>query len=133
MALLLAFGALGGGWHHYRWSDLAADDLSRGVNETPRPAWVRGVLDEVLGFRPGDFPGDPGSTRAVLDLTGFNDGGRWHRASGRVSLRVAGDRTDLAAGRAVEAAGSLARIAGPLNPGEFDVRDTYRREGSGSA
>ena len=83
-ALLLAFGALGGGWHHYRWSDLAADDLARGVDETPRPAWVRGVLGEVLGFRPGEFPGDRGSTRAVLDLTGVNDGRRWHRASGRV-------------------------------------------------
>src|SRR5215203_6131032 len=46
-ALLLAFGALGGGWHHYRWSDLAPDDLARGVDGTPRPAWIRGVLREV--------------------------------------------------------------------------------------
>ena len=129
VALLVALGALGGGWHHLHWSDLAADDLARGVDETPRPAWVRGVLREVLGFRPGGFPGEAGTTRAVLDLTGLNDGWRWHRVSGRASLRVEGDRTDLAAGRAIEAAGSLAKIAGPLNPGEFDTRNALRARG----
>ncbi len=129
VTLLVALGALGGGWHHFRWSDLAADDLARGVDESPQPAWVRGVLGEVLGFRPGDLPGEAGSTRAVLDLTGLNDGRRWHRVSGRASLRVAGDRTDLAAGRAIEAAGSLAKIAGPLNPGEFDARNAFRARG----
>jgi hypothetical protein len=49
LALLVAFAAIGGGWHHYRWSDLEVDDLSQRVSETPRPAWVRGVLREVLG------------------------------------------------------------------------------------
>ena len=44
--------------------------------EAPRPAWVRGVLGEVLGKRPGTGPGDPGTTRAVLELTGWRVSGQ---------------------------------------------------------
>jgi competence protein ComEC len=106
LALLIAFAAIGGGWHHHRWSDVAADDLSRRVSETPRPAWVRGVLREVLGKRPGTGPGDPGTTRAVLELTEICDGQHWHGASGRAQLVVAGDRSDLRAGAPVQAAGA---------------------------
>src|SRR4030081_1579866 len=49
---LVAWMALGGGWHHYRWSDLADDDLARRVSEASRPAWLRGVLAEVPTYRP---------------------------------------------------------------------------------
>ena len=44
-------------------------------------------------------------------------------------LTVAGDRTDLRAGQPVEAAGQLSRVAGPLNPGEFDYRAFLRTRG----
>jgi competence protein ComEC len=128
-ALLLAFAALGGGWHHYRWSDLSADDLARGVSEEPRPAWVRGVLSDVSAPRPGDGARDPGSTRALLEVSAVCDGACWRRASGRVQLIVVGNGADLEAGQAVEAAGSLARVARPLNPGEFDYRDYLRAQG----
>src|SRR4051812_38651869 len=63
VALLVAVAALGAGWHHHRWSDMARDDLAWSVSETPRPAWVRGVVWEVLGHRPGASPGDRGTTR----------------------------------------------------------------------
>ncbi len=42
-AVLVLVMALGGGWHHACWSDVAADDLARSVSEQPRPAWLRGV------------------------------------------------------------------------------------------
>jgi competence protein ComEC len=129
LALRAAFVAIGGGWHHHCWSDVAADDLARRVSERPRPAWVRGVLREVLGKRPGAGPGDPGATRAVLELTGICDGRLWQPASGRAQLFIAGDRTDLRAGEPVEAAGALARPEGPLNPGEFDFRNYLRAQG----
>src|SRR5262249_46754607 len=35
---------------------------------------------------------------------------------------VDGDRGDIVGGEGIEAIGQLARIAGPLNPGEFDYR-----------
>src|SRR4051794_23394774 len=42
VGLFVAMSALGGGWHHHCWSDLAPDDLALGVSETSQPAWVRG-------------------------------------------------------------------------------------------
>ena len=124
-AVLVVVVALGGGWHHACWSDLAADDLARSVSEQPRPAWVRGVLRDVLGI----YPGDPGLTRAVLEVTAVRDGADWRVASGRALLVIVGIRADLVAGEAVEAAGSLERVAGPLNPGEFDAREYLRAQG----
>jgi competence protein ComEC len=131
-AIAGAFAALGGGWHHHRWSDLAADDPARAdwASAGRRPAWVRGVLVEGPTFRRGEQgPGDRGSTRAVLALTGIHDGRGWRLASGRVQAWVVGDRPDLEAGRPVEAAGALSTPEGPLNPGEFDPRPILRAQG----
>ncbi|HLG68081.1 MAG TPA: hypothetical protein VKV36_09465, partial [Acidimicrobiales bacterium] len=81
LAVVAAFAALGGGWHHFRWSDRAPDDLGRSVGATPRPAWVRGTVREALGVRPevpdryGPRPAsgaavpDESRTRFVVDLT----------------------------------------------------------------
>ena len=129
VALAASLAAVGGGWHHYRWSDLAPDDLARADLRAGRPAWVRGVVEDVATFRPGPKPEDEGTTRTTLVVGAVHDGGAWRRASGRVLLRVGGDRTDLAAGSAAEAAGRLEAVPGPLNPGEFDARDYLRAQG----
>jgi competence protein ComEC len=125
LALLIMTLALGGGWHHACWSRLDGDDLAWSVPEESRPAWVRGVLCDVLGVHPGEQP----ITRAVLDVASVRDGALWRPVSGRALLVIVGDRGDLVAGEAVEAAGSLARLAGPLNPGEFNAREYYRAQG----
>jgi competence protein ComEC len=133
VALLTAILAIGGGWHHYRWNDLALDDLSWGASETPRPAWARGVIIELLGSRTsvGYGPGDPERvvTRLVVEITGISDGSLWQGASGRALVIVAGERNDLYAGQPVELAGQMARVAAPLNPGEFDHRAYLRARG----
>ena len=130
LAIVAVWGALAGGWHHFRWSDLAADDLARVVGETPGPAWVRGVLLDVPGYRPGvGGRDDAGATRAVMELTGAHSLGAWRSASGRVAVTVVGERHDLRAGATVEAAGNLARVAGPLNPGEFDRKSYLQAQG----
>ncbi len=131
-AIAGAFVALAGGWHHYRWSDLAADDPARADWSAigRRPSWVRGVTVEGASFRKGDEgPGDRGSTRTVVALTGIGDGRGWRSASGRVLVRIAGDRSDLGSGRPVEVAGTLSAVEGPLNPGEFDPRPYLRAQG----
>lgn len=130
-ALVLAWLALGGGWHHGRWSDLAADDLARVVAEgsAPGPVWVRGAVAEVEGFRPGERPDDPGLTRALVDVAEVADGSDWRAASGRIQVTIRGDRSNLAPGAWVSAAGKLAAIAGPRNPGEFSYRDRLRARG----
>ncbi len=132
-ALFTAILALGGGWHHHSWNDLAADDLSWGASETPRPAWVRGVIKELLGTRTveGYGAGDPPRvvTRLVVTITGICDGSLWRGASGQALVSVVGDRDDLYAGEPVELAGQIAQVAGPLNPGEFDYRAYLRAQG----
>src|SRR5262249_2788709 len=125
LAVLVLVLTLGAGWHHAYWSDLAEGDLARSVSEEPRPAWVRGVLRDVLGIHPGD----PGLTRAILEITSVYDEGSWRAASGRALLGIVGARPDLVAGDMVEAAGNLARVAGPLNPGEFNAREYDRAQG----
>ncbi len=136
LAALAAFVAIGGGWHHFRWSDLAQTDLAWSITETPRPAWVRGVVSESRGIRHqrGGFGNGAGneekvSTRFVLDLTAISDGRVWHAASGRAVVIVVGDRSEIRAGQAVEAAGQIARVAPPLNPGEFDYRAFLQAQG----
>jgi len=134
-ALVAAFVALGGGWHHLRWADLAADDLARSVTDTPQPAWVRGVVREALPLRKsegfGFRPGEPAqvTSRFVLDLTAISDGKHWQAASGRAMVIVTGDRHEFQAGQRVEAAGHLAGLAPPLNPGEFDYRAFMQAQG----
>ncbi len=136
LMLLAAFWAIGAGWHHHRWSDMAADDLAWSATETPKPAWVRGIVSEArglrhqrqgFGFASGDQ--DKVTTRFVLDLTSISDGQRWHKASGRAIVVVTGDRSSIRAGQAVEAAGQIARLAPPLNPGEFDYRRFLQTQG----
>ena len=128
LAMLGALLALAGAWHHQRWSGLPADDLARSAAEAPRPAWVRGVVDDAPAFRPGSG-GASGVTRLTLALSAVHDRGRWRPASGRALVSVPGDRTDLPAGGEVEAAGGLALPARALNPGQFDDREYLRAQG----
>lgn len=128
-AILTAWLAVGGGWHHARWSDLAPEDVARRVSETPQPAWLRGVLLEVPAFRPGSGRNEAGSTRTVLAVSALSDGRSWQKAGGQVLLVVAGDRTELSAGALVSAVGQLGAVPGALNPGEFDYRDYLRAQG----
>jgi competence protein ComEC len=136
LVLLAAFAVAGAAWHHCRWSDMSSNDLARSTTETPRPAWVRGVVREARGVRhqrPGFGFGasvqDKVTTRFVLDITSVCDGRRWYDASGRAIVVVTGDRSTIRAGQAVETAGQVATLAPPLNPGEFDYRAYMRAQG----
>jgi len=130
---LAAITAIGGGWHHASWTDLEPDDLAAVFTDAPRPAWVRGHIEEVLGARPYE-PRRPDDeprvrTRLTLRITGISDGRAFRGASGRASVTVLGDRSDLYAGQPIQAAGQLALVAGPLNPGELDYRSLMRARG----
>jgi competence protein ComEC len=130
VALLLAFGSIGATWHHHRWNDLPPRDLARSVDETPRPSWIRGILLDRTIFHPPDGgPADEGYTSSVLEVTELCDGQDWFPFTGRLHLAVNGDRTDLRAGDPIWAAGMLAAIAGPTNPGESDRRSWFRADG----
>lgn len=130
IAIVALYLAVGGAYHHARWSDLPHDHLAWSIPDDapPRPAWVRGTLVRVPEFRPPEFPDEDGYTRTVLDVVGICDGIDWHPASGRVRLSIGGDRTDLVMGEPVQAAGTLGPIEGPRNPGEADFRAVLRGE-----
>lgn len=130
VTILATYGALAGAWHHHRWSDTARDDLSLVADEDPQPALLRGVLSDVLGFRPGVDSDDPGITRAVLVIAAVRGVEGWKPTSGKVAVSVRGDRSDLRAGTAVLAAGRLSLVARPMNPGEFDYRAYLRSQGT---
>jgi competence protein ComEC len=134
VAVVVAFAAIAGGWHHLRWSDRAPDDLAAALDEVPRPVCVRGVVREALGvgLDPPNRYGanqDPSKTRFVIDLTALKDSRCWRPVSGRAIVIAAGDRSDILEGEAIEAVGQIATIAGPLNPGEFDYRGFLRSQG----
>ncbi len=130
IAILGLWGAVAGAWHHHRWSDLAGDDLARSLGETPRPAWVRGLLRETLGFRkPARGVDNDGVTRVVLDVKAVQTAQGWQDVSGRALVSIKGNRAEIKAGDAVEAAGLLSVVARPLNPGEFDYRGYLRAQG----
>jgi competence protein ComEC len=134
-ALFAAFAAIGGGWHHFRWADLAADDLSRSLSAAPQPAWVRGVVRDCLGLRTSAGfgfvrgEGPKVTSRFVLEVTEINDGIRWRKASGRAMVIVSGEQAGIQTGQRVQAAGHLAVFAPPHNPGEFDYRAFMRAQG----
>ena len=65
----------------------------------------------------------------MVDLTAINDDKHWRAVSGRAIVIVMGDRGEIRAGQAIEAIGQLAKIPGPLNPGEFDYRGFLRGQG----
>jgi competence protein ComEC len=65
----------------------------------------------------------------ILDIGALKTSDGWRKASGKALVTIVGAREDLRAGQFVEAAGSLARVAGPLNPGEFDYRAYLRAQG----
>jgi competence protein ComEC len=130
-ALVVALGALGGGRHHHRWSDLGPFDLSRWGWTEPGPAWIRGHLLDVPVYHasdPDDWTGQ-GRTRLVADATARCDGKAWHRATGGVVVDVTGDRRDLMMGQPIEVSGTMRAMPGPRNPGERDGRDLWRAEG----
>ena len=72
---------------------------------------ARGLRHQRDGFGYGGGHDDKVTTRFVLDLTAISDGQNWHDATGRAAVVVTGDRSDMRAGQAVEAAGQIARIA----------------------
>jgi competence protein ComEC len=129
--LAMALLALGAAWHHHRWSDLPPDDLALRRWDGPTPAWVRGTVVEIPEYRPPEPPGvaDEGFTRLVVAARAIRDGDAWRSATGGLIVDVSGDRTDLAMGQPIEAAGALDAIAGPRNPGEIDRRARWRAEG----
>ena len=143
-AIGLVWACLGGAWHHERYVERAADDLSRVVDAEGwghgerRVAWVRGVVTGEASFRPGDGgPDDRGMTRLAVGLTAIRDAaaaGGWRPASGGVQVWVGGDRSDLRPGRGGRGGGPALAGRGAAQPRRVrPAADAPRRGGPAPA
>ncbi|MBS0265865.1 MAG: ComEC/Rec2 family competence protein [Planctomycetes bacterium] len=135
VCLLLAVLAAGGGWHHWRWSIVGADHISRYAEETPQPVRLSGRLVEQPWVQPRRQQAIPSAvpqvdhTLAILECRQLMSATGEQSVSGRVRLDIAGHLTDVSIGDEVEVVGSLSRPVGPSNPGAFDFRRFLRTEG----
>ncbi len=127
--VLGAFFALGAAWNHAWWFDLPPDDVALGDWSEPKPAWVRGLIDDAAVFRAESGDAGLGSTRTVVAATHMSDGANWRRASGKLLVNAVGDHSKRVIGDKVELVGLVSEIAGPQNPGEFDQMSAMRARG----
>ena len=133
--LLAAVLASGGGWHHWRWSIVEANHISRFADEVPQPAHLVGRLVDqpwVVPRKEGDLPAaipQFDRTLTTLECRELISGNNVQPVSGRVRLDISGHLAQGAVGDEVEVVGLLSRPAGPRNPGAFDFRRYLRSDG----
>lgn len=133
--LVAAVALAGAGWHHWRWSIVAADHIVRYAQERPQPVRLTGRLVDrptTLAAKPQALPASIphfDRTLCTLECQSLVEGKETRTVSGRVRLEIDGHLTGAAAGDEVAVVGTLARPSGPRNPGAFDFRRYLRADG----
>lgn len=127
-----AFGC----WH--AWSEQSYRDASilAWVDQSSRPVIVRGTLERTVTLRrnPLSFGSrgeliSPWQSQLTVAIHQHHDGETFSAIDGIVLVYVDGDQSDLRPGDALEIFGWLHAFEGPTNPGEPDLRPSYRRRG----
>lgn len=131
-ATAAALLCLGGFWHHWRWHETRADDLSLLAAEEPAPVVARfRLLESPRELPPSGFarPGEPPFWKASVEARKVRDCSDWRSVSGTGTFLFPFDGPIGSVGDSVEARGLLAAVAGPKNPGEADWRAMARGDG----
>ncbi len=130
--LLLSVAALGGAWHHARWSQFNADEIGLFTADRPIPACIQGIA-QSMPRRIAAEQHDPlnalphgDRTRLIVAVERIRDRDTWRTASGFMNVRVEGHVLDVQLGDRVQLFGQLSAPQPPLNPGEFDFA-AYQR------
>ena len=126
IVLLVSVAATAGAWHHCRWSLFADDNLAYSAPHVPGPV----ALEVRATSGPRRIPAPPPDplrtvasserTRLEVEVLAVRNGGTWQPTSGRASLFVGGNFTDVRAGDVLRAFGQWTVVRPPGNPGEFD-------------
>ncbi len=126
LVLLASVAATAGAWHHCRWSLFADDNLAYCAPHVPGPV----ALEVRATSGPRRIPAPPPDplrtvapserTRLEVEVLSVRNGAYWQPTSGRASLFVSGNLTDVRAGDVLRAFGQWTIVRPPANPGEFD-------------
>ena len=133
--LLMGCLGLGGLWHHWCWSCLAANDISRWAVDQGRIVHLTGKVVQAPLFIKSSGQGDapwtaPERTVTLIEcrrLIGRSSGS--HEITGRARLSIIGRAESLKIGNLIDISGVLIRPDEPSNPGEFDFRRWMRAQG----
>lgn len=128
--------AVGGAWHHFRWSLFRGDDIGFQATPEPVPVCVVGVAATAPRVQPAPPP-DPLETfskgdrsHLALRIEAIRDGADWRPARGRVRLTVAGHLPGVRPGDRLQIWAALMSTTTPRNPGEFNYAAWQRSRGS---
>lgn len=130
--LLVAVASVGGAWHHLSWFNYERDELARFAELNPEPVCVEAIACEsaerVSAPKQTPLRAIPATERSrlMLAVTRIRDGRGWRAASGACQLAVSGHVLWARPGDKLRIFGQLARVAPPLNPGEFDFAANAR-------
>lgn len=98
------------------------------------PAVVRGVIDTTptlkrhpLADQASRQDSSKWQTGLTVRLSAVRDGPKWANVNGRALVTVNAKLDELLPGDKIEVYGSLQQFSAPNNPGQFDLRDVYRR------
>jgi competence protein ComEC len=133
--IMTGFAAVGALRHHVYWNWYPENEVGFRAALQPSPVAVRVTLLNEARQIAADPEGARSFSsaevkicRALVRCDEIRDGNRWVKTSGLVWLRMPVVEPQLSAGDQVEVFGTLFRIEGPSNPGQYDFSRHYRRQ-----
>ena len=134
-AIMVGFVAVGALRHHVYWNWYPDNEVGFRASSQPSPVAVKVTLvnepRQIAAAREGSgsfSSPEEKRCRALVRCDEIRDGDRWVKTSGRVWLRMPVIEPSLSAGDQVKVFGTLVRIDGPSNPGQYDFSRHYRRQ-----
>src|SRR4051812_5751453 len=136
-AWILPFAAAfaGSTWHELNWFLFDRAEIGRFAPLEPEPVCLDAVACEsperVSAPTATPLRAIPVSERSrlMIEVTGVRDAANWKPASGICQLSVEGHLLGIHEGDHLRIFGKFARVAPPLNPGEFDFAANARADG----
>lgn len=133
-AFTVLFMCVGGVWQASSEKAYQSASVLNFVREDGDPVVVRGSLDATVSLRRNPFSRrgegvSPWQSQLQLGLESIRLDGTFEPLSGKVLVYVDGDLSHHHPGDQLEIFGWLYAFDRPTNPGQSDIRDSFRRRG----
>ena len=132
LCLLVAWSALGGGWHHLWWHYYSATDIGLFASTVGGPAVLElrvvGEPRRMALPEPSVFDARAPEPRTLVPCRAeaARAGRHWQPCSGNLDLYVRAEWREVQAGDRLRVVGELSGVAPARNPGEFDFAQYFR-------